>query len=440
MSELLTVSDLEIAKKHDTFHSEVITGKVGGLATGANIDTATNKVTGQTQKTLPKQLYDENAIHDAQILAHETEFKQRISQMAFVRVGTFEAGYSALTDMRQTLLASNGHEYGWSGDFPKIVPFGSTPETTGGVGAGAWVDRTDVTLRSELALNYSTVLVGGKSAKDLAHKNGAVDNVFDVAPAISPSNAVQKAQLDGAVAAHSKRELLIAHRGFGYRGIYPENTMAAFVSAEKDGANAIETDISITSDGYRVLLHDSTVDRTSNGAGTITNLTFAYVRGLDFGGDFNAIYAGERIPEFSELLSFCYMKNLECWPEIKNIRTTADIDLIISDILAAGMQNNTVVICFNLSHLQYFRTINSDIKVGFLTSTVPTSGQYNDLQSLGNAYLLPQYLIVNETMVAECKARGLDIAVWTVDWSSVKKKMELLGVTKVISNYNLGGK
>ena len=43
-------------------------------------------------------------------------------------------------------------------------------------------------------------------------------------------------------------------------------------------------------------------------------------------------------------------------------------------------------------------------------------------------------------MVAECKARGLDIAVWTVDWSSVKKKMELLGVTKVISNYNLGVK
>ena len=129
MSELLTVTDLEIAKKHDTFHSEVITGKVGGLSTGANIDTATNQVTGQTQKTLPKQLDD-----------HETEFKQRMSQMAFVRVGTFAAGYSSLTDMRQTLLASNGHEYGWSGDFPKTVPFGSTPETSGGIEAGAWVE------------------------------------------------------------------------------------------------------------------------------------------------------------------------------------------------------------------------------------------------------------------------------------------------------------
>ena len=139
MSELLTVSDLEIAKKHDTFHSEVITGKAGGLSTGANIDTATNAVTGQTQKTLPKQLDD-----------HENEFKLRMAQMAFVRVGTFAAGYSALTDMRQTLLASNGHEYGWSGAFPKTIAAGSTPETTGGIGAGGWVDRTDVMLRSEI--------------------------------------------------------------------------------------------------------------------------------------------------------------------------------------------------------------------------------------------------------------------------------------------------
>ena len=149
MSELLTVSDLEIAKKHDKFHSEVITGKVGGLATGANIDTATNSVTGQTQKTLPKQLDD-----------HENEFKLRMAQMAFVRVGTFAAGYSALTDMRQTLLAANGHEYGWAGAFPKVVTAGSTPETSGGIGAGAWVDRTDLTLRSDLASESGSELVG----------------------------------------------------------------------------------------------------------------------------------------------------------------------------------------------------------------------------------------------------------------------------------------
>ena len=54
--ELLNAQDLITAKKHDTFHSEVVTGKAGGLSTGSNIDYATNAVTGQVQKTLPKIL------------------------------------------------------------------------------------------------------------------------------------------------------------------------------------------------------------------------------------------------------------------------------------------------------------------------------------------------------------------------------------------------
>lgn len=67
---------------------------------------------------------------------------------AYYRAGTFDAGYT-LTSNRQTLEYS-GHEYSWSGAFPKVVPAGSTPETSGGVGSGAWVDRSDVTLRSDL--------------------------------------------------------------------------------------------------------------------------------------------------------------------------------------------------------------------------------------------------------------------------------------------------
>lgn len=67
---------------------------------------------------------------------------------AYYRAGTFDAGYT-LTNNRQTLAYGNV-EYSWSGAFPKVVAAGSTPATSGGVGAGAWVDRTDVTLRSEL--------------------------------------------------------------------------------------------------------------------------------------------------------------------------------------------------------------------------------------------------------------------------------------------------
>jgi hypothetical protein len=77
---------------------------------------------------------------------------------AYYRAGTFDAGYT-LTNNRQTLAYGNV-EYSWSGAFPKVVPAGSSPKTTGGVGAGAWVDRTQETLRSDLASEGGSGLVG----------------------------------------------------------------------------------------------------------------------------------------------------------------------------------------------------------------------------------------------------------------------------------------
>ena len=152
MSELLTVTDLEIAKKHDTFHSEVITGKAGGSATGANIYAATNAVTGQVQKTLPKVLQD----------------------VGFKPVsGSFQAG-ATITEHDQCLLdTSSGTFYSWNGALPKVVAAGSTPATAGGIGVLLWVDRTDIStinklnktiyLASEItdftgATNYSTII------------------------------------------------------------------------------------------------------------------------------------------------------------------------------------------------------------------------------------------------------------------------------------------
>ena len=129
MSELLTVSDLEIAKKHDTFHSEVITGKAGGVETGANIDTATNAVTGQTQTTLPKILLDIG-----------------------MKVQSWPASIGGtLTDLAQVFLndiegsAGKGNYYAWSGEFPKFVAAGLDPATTAG-----FIMRSDSLLRKDI--------------------------------------------------------------------------------------------------------------------------------------------------------------------------------------------------------------------------------------------------------------------------------------------------
>lgn len=152
MSELLTVSDLEIAKKHDTFHSEVITGKVGGVAGGADIETATNAVTGQVQVTLPEILI-------------------RIGPHYFGDFPNIGGQSVTLKNSTQCLVwqladGGDGHYYAWAGAFPKIVAAGSTPTP---LGAGGWIDRSDLTLRSEL-------ISGGMSVDDISKINTIVED------------------------------------------------------------------------------------------------------------------------------------------------------------------------------------------------------------------------------------------------------------------------
>ena len=159
MSELLTVTDLEIAKKHDTFHSEVITGKAGGVAAGAKIDAATNAVTGQVQKTLPKVMEEIAGNHLGDW------------------PGTGDQSVT-LTNVAQTLRwqvadGGDGHDYAWTGAFPKIVAAGSTPTP---LGAGGWVDRSDVVLRDQLAESTGATKVGTSDGRTVEQRLAAIPN------------------------------------------------------------------------------------------------------------------------------------------------------------------------------------------------------------------------------------------------------------------------
>jgi glycerophosphoryl diester phosphodiesterase len=98
------------------------------------------------------------------------------------------------------------------------------------------------------------------------------------------------------------RTLIAGHRGAGV--LAPENTLAAIAKGFDVGADLIEVDIHLTSDGHAVVFHDSTVDRTTNGTGPIASLTLAQVKSLDAGSWFGAEYAGEQVPTLTEALEF----------------------------------------------------------------------------------------------------------------------------------------
>ena len=93
---------------------------------------------------------------------------------------------------------------------------------------------------------------------------------------------------------------IFAHRGS--KGTHPENTLASFKEAVHVGSDGIELDVHLTKDGQLVVIHDETVDRTTNGTGEIRNLTLAKIKDLDAGSWYNATFAGEKIPTLEEVL------------------------------------------------------------------------------------------------------------------------------------------
>lgn len=144
MSEVITVQDLETLKKHEIFEAEVLTGKVGGLATGADIDYATNQATGQVQKTMPAILRDIGFTPAA---------------FDFTSGGTL-----GVNDRDKAVLwplpGGDGDWYYWEGALPKVIPPASSPAATGGVANGAWRPVGDITLREELAESNGAGLIG----------------------------------------------------------------------------------------------------------------------------------------------------------------------------------------------------------------------------------------------------------------------------------------
>src|SRR5256712_11990174 len=109
--------------------------------------------------------------------------------------------------------------------------------------------------------------------------------------------------------------LVIGHRGAS--GHAPENTLAAFGKAVSLGAAFIETDLQLSRDAHFVAIHDATVNRTTNGKGTVHDLTLAELRQLDAGSWFGSEFAGERIPTLEEILQFSNKNDVVFYLELK---------------------------------------------------------------------------------------------------------------------------
>ncbi|MGB3910671.1 MAG: glycerophosphodiester phosphodiesterase family protein [Pseudolysinimonas sp.] len=159
------------------------------------------------------------------------------------------------------------------------------------------------------------------------------------------------ANLMGPLRAPGEAAFIAAHRGD--RATAPENTVPAFEAAVVSGSGFIEVDVQLTADGYPVLIHDRTVDRTTTGSGAVGDLTLAEIRTLDAGSWYAPQFAGVQVPLWGEFLDTLVGANdVTALVELKHAWTPDDIETLMSGIYFRGLQDRVVFASFSTTTVQ----------------------------------------------------------------------------------------
>lgn len=194
--------------------------------------------------------------------------------------------------------------------------------------------------------------------------------------------------------------LNIAHRGAS--GYAPENTRSAFERALAMGADMIETDVQLTRDDELVLIHDTTVTRTSNANGPVGDYSLDELRALDIGSWYGQEFAGERILTLSELVAE-FLPRIPFVLEIKDPRATRGL---VETIDAAGLRDRVHVTSFFWPALLDAHALDAALTLGFLSRAFDPDIIRRCI-SRGFAQICPHVERVTADLVSESHAAGL---------------------------------
>lgn len=247
-----------------------------------------------------------------------------------------------------------------------------------------------------------------------------------------------------------QRPLVIAHQGGD--GIRPGDTMAAFDNAVAIGADVLEMDAHITSDGQIVLMHDEKVDRTTNGSGLIEDLTLAQLRQLDaaykWSNDGGKTFAyrgqGIQVPTLDEL--FQKYPQMRYVIEIKLTQNPIDKPLC-NLIRKHNMQDKVVIASFHDVAMKNFRATcpevatsasRGEVTTFVLLSKVFLSGlvapQYESIQPPYDPKESKNIPIMTRRFIRECHAKNLAVEPWTVDDPALMKQYIEWGVDGIMTD------
>ncbi len=218
-----------------------------------------------------------------------------------------------------------------------------------------------------------------------------------------------------------------AHRGASAEA--PENTLAAFTAAEAAGADGIELDVHLSRDDVPVVIHDSTVDRTSSGHGAVARLRLSELRRLDAGSWFSPRFAGEPVPTLEEVLHWAEGR-LRLNLEIKEYAAGQ----AILKLLPLYPRARILVSSFDHKLLAALRRLYPELPLGFLLDSVFWRGAVRRAVAAGAESLNPREDLVSRPLLAACRHHGLAVYPWTVDALPRISILARMGVAGVFTN------
>ncbi len=208
--------------------------------------------------------------------------------------------------------------------------------------------------------------------------------------------------------------LRIAHRGAS--GHCPENTRAAFVRAIELGADMVELDCQMTRDGAVVVLHDETLDRTTNGRGRVIDRTLKEIQALDAGSWFSPRFAGQEVPTLEDVIALLRGKvglNLE----IKGDDQPGRLEIqCVGTLVSMHFFEQTVFSSFSPRRMRKLRELSSEARIGILLEAGQSWPDGLALaEELGAEAVHPERSLVKRELVEEAHDRGLEVRVWPVN-------------------------
>ncbi|KIL45931.1 glycerophosphodiester phosphodiesterase [Jeotgalibacillus campisalis] len=227
---------------------------------------------------------------------------------------------------------------------------------------------------------------------------------------------------------------IFAHRGAS--GLYPENTMKAFKEAEKTGCDGIELDVQRTKDGHLVVIHDETVNRTTNGTGMVGSLTLKQIRALDASYNKKKWFTHNKVPTLEEVLEWLQGNSLLCNIELKNDKVAYEgmEEDVLQKVAGYNLDHRIIYSSFNHQSIIRLRELDENATIAPIYSKKGVNPSLLAASTSANA-IHANYRVMTPALMNACQRMNIPVRLYTLNDQGKLIKWMQAGLQGIITDF-----